>query len=84
MLIMALECRRGCWYVYLLKRLIANNLGRQFQIARSHWLLQELADGVVSSELKKKRSFRKFSYRGIELDQCVYLRTNQDPPATLL
>lgn len=31
------------------------------------------------SELKKKRAFRKFSYRGIDLEQCVFFPTPPSP-----
>jgi hypothetical protein len=29
-------------------------------------------DAVEAAEIKKKRTFRKFSYRGIDLDQYAY------------
>ena len=32
-----------------------------------------------AAELKKKRTFRKFSYRGIDLDQYVQLPTTHVP-----
>ncbi len=38
-----------------------------------------------AAELKKKRTFRKFSYRGIDLDQYVFLPPKQqsDTPRAL-
>ena len=35
--------------------------------------LQKLTRVPPNTELKKKRTFRKFSYRGIDLDQYVFL-----------
>lgn len=32
------------------------------------------------AELKKKRAFRKFSYRGIDLDEYVAIRSPSDTP----
>ena len=34
----------------------------------------------VIAELKKKRAFRKFSYRGIDLDEYVAIRSPSDTP----
>ncbi|CAG8762372.1 30728_t:CDS:2 [Gigaspora margarita] len=35
------------------------------------------ADEEVSTEVKKKRTFKKFSYRGIDLDQLLDLNSEQ-------
>jgi len=41
------------------------------------------ANAIPSLELKKKRTFRKFSYRGIDLDQYVFLSPlPYSPPPT--
>ncbi|RIB12365.1 40S ribosomal protein S15 [Gigaspora rosea] len=36
-----------------------------------------MADEEVSPEIKKKRTFKKFSYRGIDLDQLLDLNSEQ-------
>ncbi len=37
----------------------------------------EITDPTLAAELKKKRTFRTFSYRGIELDKLLDL-SNED------
>lgn len=37
-----------------------------------------MQDPEAAAELKKKRTFRKFSYRGIDLDQYVPKHTTLD------
>ncbi len=37
----------------------------------SRMLIFYLQDPVEAAEIKKRRTFRKFSYRGIDLDQYV-------------
>lgn len=34
-------------------------------------------DDVAAAEARKKRSFRKFTYRGVELEQLLDLGTEQ-------
>ncbi|CAF1678144.1 unnamed protein product, partial [Adineta ricciae] len=38
------------------------------------------AAGLSAAELKKKRTFRKFTYRGVDLDQLLDLNTEQLMP----
>lgn len=35
---------------------------------------------IDAAELKKKRTFRKFSFRGVELEQLVEMPTEKVPP----
>ena len=37
----------------------------------------EITDPTLAAELKKKRTFRTFSYRGIELDKLLDLSTEE-------
>ena len=37
----------------------------------------EVTDPALSAELKKKRTFRTFSYRGIELDKLLDLSNEE-------
>jgi small subunit ribosomal protein S15e len=41
----------------------------------------EITDANTAAALKAKRSFRKFSYRGIELDALLDLSNEQVSPA---
>ncbi|KAL9005740.1 MAG: hypothetical protein Q9188_001497 [Gyalolechia gomerana] len=74
------ERRGSCWYVEaqdcnftcirercFAQKVIEGILRRCFQSARR----VEVLTTLPSIELKKKRAFRKFSYRGIDLDQYV-------------
>ncbi|CAF1274734.1 unnamed protein product [Adineta ricciae] len=38
------------------------------------------AAGLTAADLKKKRTFRKFTYRGVELDQLLDMKTEQLMP----
>jgi len=40
-----------------------------------------MADAAAKAALKKKRTFRKYSYRGIDLDQLLDLSHEQVTPA---
>ena len=36
-----------------------------------------MADDAAAAELKKKRTFRKFTYRGVDLDQLLDMNNEQ-------
>lgn len=42
----------------------------------------DITDPTVAAELKKRRTFRTFSYRGVELDKLLDL-SNEDVRVTL-
>ena len=72
MLTHQIECRGGCRYVKsALCFSIANRPGLYTPEIEAPWLT------LYHTELKKKRAFRKFSYRGIDLDQLLDLSSEQ-------
>merc|ERR1712150_90912 len=42
-----------------------------------HISLNKMADDAAAQELKKKRTFRKFTFRGVDLDQLLDLSSEQ-------
>ena len=58
-----------------MSRIVVGVMDRESEVGR--WSLFFMADEAAAAEARKKRSFRKFSYRGIDLEQLLDLSTEQ-------
>jgi small subunit ribosomal protein S15e len=45
--------------------------------AETFCLQADVTDPAVAAEMKKKRTFRTFSYRGVELDKLLDLQNEE-------
>ena len=47
------------------------------QIVNRSYFAEDMADDANAVDLKKKRTFRKFTYRGVDLDQLLDVNSEQ-------